>query len=282
MTSLTVKLWPSVAEFRQAVSPALRQTEAANNLLLGLMENHSDAPFPIMATVEDAMGLSLTALQTDPFSNLILSFSQRIDAAVYLADYLAEVGANLPGVLGPVTLAQPFAERWSGRTGASWAISVQERIFSIQKVECESGNLGELRWASQSDRDWLCQWLADFIREALPHDHTERIAENVAKRLEEFPRSGFLILEENARPRCLAGFAGPTGSGIRVGPVFTPPHLRNKGYASYTVRALTFRLLQWGYASVFLFTDLANPTSNSIYQKMGYQPVIDVTQYRFR
>lgn len=79
----------------------------------------------------------------------------------------------------------------------------------------------------------------------------------------------------------LAGFGNPTPNGIRVGPVFTPPALRGRGYASALVGQMTAMLLNRGLRFCFLFTDLANPTSNNIYQRVGYEPVSDVDEYAF-
>jgi predicted GNAT family acetyltransferase len=79
----------------------------------------------------------------------------------------------------------------------------------------------------------------------------------------------------------MAGYAGPTPNGIRVGPVYTPPHLRGRGYASACVAALSQELLDTGHKFCFLFTDLLNATSNHIYQVIGYQPIVDVDMYQF-
>jgi predicted GNAT family acetyltransferase len=79
----------------------------------------------------------------------------------------------------------------------------------------------------------------------------------------------------------MAGHTGPTPNGIRVISVYTPPHLRGRGYASACVAALSQRLLDQGRKFCFLFTDLANPTSNHIYQEIGYEPVRDIDQWRF-
>jgi predicted GNAT family acetyltransferase len=83
------------------------------------------------------------------------------------------------------------------------------------------------------------------------------------------------------RPVSLAGYGGPTRHGIRIGPVYTPPAERRRGYASACVAALSQQLLDRGRRFCFLFTDLANPTSNHIYQQIGYRPVSDVDEYRF-
>ena len=79
----------------------------------------------------------------------------------------------------------------------------------------------------------------------------------------------------------MAGVGGLTPHGIRIGPVYTPPELRGHGYASNLVAGVTQRQLDAGRDYVFLFTDLANPTSNKIYQDIGYQPVNDIDEWDF-
>ncbi|HJW22008.1 MAG TPA: GNAT family N-acetyltransferase, partial [Candidatus Limnocylindrales bacterium] len=74
---------------------------------------------------------------------------------------------------------------------------------------------------------------------------------------------------------------GLTPNGIRVGPVYTPPELRGRGYASNLVAGVSQLQLDAGRTFVFLFTDLANPTANKIYQEIGYEPVNDVDEYEF-
>jgi predicted GNAT family acetyltransferase len=79
----------------------------------------------------------------------------------------------------------------------------------------------------------------------------------------------------------MCGVGGLTPNGIRIGPVYTPPGLRRRGYASACVAAASQAQLDSGRRSCFLFADNANPTSNHIYLTIGYQPVSDVTVYRF-
>jgi hypothetical protein len=89
------------------------------------------------------------------------------------------------------------------------------------------------------------------------------------------------VLWEDGEPVSLAAAGGPTPNGIRIGPVYTPPELRGRGYASALVAELTRVQLEGGRRFCFLFTDLANPTSNRIYQRVGYEPVTDVDQWSF-
>jgi predicted GNAT family acetyltransferase len=79
----------------------------------------------------------------------------------------------------------------------------------------------------------------------------------------------------------MVGAGSPTPHGIRIGPVYTPPEARRRGYASALTAAASQHQLDSGCRFCFLFTDLANPTSNRIYQAIGYEPVADVDQYAF-
>jgi len=89
----------------------------------------------------------------------------------------------------------------------------------------------------------------------------------------------FVWETENKQVVTMAGTTRPTTNGIAVNSVYTPPELRGRGYASACVAALSQLMLDSGRQFCALFTDLANPTSNSIYQKMGYQAVCDVDEY---
>lgn len=93
--------------------------------------------------------------------------------------------------------------------------------------------------------------------------------------------AGLVPWEHEGAPVSLAGFAGPTPHGVRVGPIYTPPAERRRGYASPLVATLSQRLLDGGRRFCFLYTDLSNPTSNRIYTDVGYEPVCDVNVFAF-
>ncbi|OGO56238.1 MAG: hypothetical protein A2Z32_12645 [Chloroflexi bacterium RBG_16_69_14] len=94
-------------------------------------------------------------------------------------------------------------------------------------------------------------------------------------------RGRTLYLWDDDRVVSMTGVGGPTPNGIRIGPVYTPPAVRGRGYASALVAAVSQAELDAGRRFCFLFTDLANPTSNHIYQAIGYEPVRDVDAYGF-
>jgi predicted GNAT family acetyltransferase len=125
----------------------------------------------------------------------------------------------------------------------------------------------------------MVDWVDAFMLEALPeHQRIERSDALVDERLAEAEEG--LALWEDGRPVSLAGWGGRTPNGIRVGPVYTPPAARGRGYATALVGHLTVGLLE-RYRFCFLFTDLANPTSNAIYRRIGYEAVTDIDQWRF-
>ena len=86
---------------------------------------------------------------------------------------------------------------------------------------------------------------------------------------------------DHDRPVSMALVQRETAHGICVSMVYTPPQLRERGYATSCVGALTQRMLDAGKQFCCLYTDLTNPTSNSIYRKIGYEPVCDSEDLAF-
>jgi len=139
-----------------------------------------------------------------------------------------------------------------------------------------------MRRVTEADRSLLREWLTAFsAEEALGNADYPDIDRQIDRRLR-FESSGMYLWETSSGPVALAGYSGPTPHGVRVGPVYTPPEARGHGYASALVAALSQLLLDEGRQFVFLFTDLANPTSNHIYQQIGYEAVSDITEYTFQ
>jgi predicted GNAT family acetyltransferase len=62
---------------------------------------------------------------------------------------------------------------------------------------------------------------------------------------------------------------------VRVGPVYTPRQHRGRGYGGAATWTVSQAARDAGVSQVLLFTDLANPVSNALYQRLGYQPVAD-------
>jgi predicted GNAT family acetyltransferase len=278
----TVRHWSSPEGFLAKARDFLVAREAEHCLMLGLvstmLEHPEIYPAPRLWTVEHAGGVVAAAIRTPPY-NLILS---QIDEPRWLSALAAEVLASdtLPGVHGPTAAARTLAELWSARTGGTATRVVQERIFRLDRVVPPRPAPGRCREVEDGDRARLAAWLAAFHAEALPDLPAGDPAQLADRILLRAGRVGY-VWEDAGEAVALACVAGPTPSGIRIGPVYTPPAVRGRGYASNLVAEVSQRQLAAGRRFCFLFTNLANPTSNHIYQQIGYVPVTDVDQYNF-
>ena len=139
-----------------------------------------------------------------------------------------------------------------------------------------------MRLADTGDRTLALDWMTAFTEEALHGaDDPGRIERSVDARLEPGGAGGICLWETAGRAVSLAGFGGPTPNGLRIGPVYTPPEHRGHGYGSAVTAAASQIALDRGKRFCFLYTDLANPTSNAIYMRIGYRPVCDSREIAF-
>lgn len=273
-----------VSAFLDRAGPFLVAREAEHNLIFGIcsMIRANPALFaqdpPHFAVVtDDGGGVIATTMRTPPFQ-LILSQIDDLAAVEILVDGLS---GPLPGVLGPREAAARFAELWARRNGQPAQLGLRERIFRLTSVIPPRPAEGSWRLAEERDRELLMDWIDAFRREAVPDDTAPPDRGALADRW--IARSARLayLWEDCGRVVSWVGASGETPHGIRIAPVYTPPELRGHGYASNLTAAASQDQLNRGRQLCFLFTDLANPTSNKIYRAVGYEPVVDVDQYRF-
>ncbi len=267
------------AGFLAGAGALLLEDEARNNLILGLAGTLRDRPatyteFRLWLAREGAHVVA-AALQTPPY-NLVLAGDE--DRAAHLAQALAADGVELPGVSGALPEVKAFALRWARLTGASAAPRMHQRIYCLDEVQPVTVVAGEARGATEADRDLLIAWVRAFAEEA--HSTTANAERVVGERLDGSDATGFLLCD-TGEPVSLAGWGGPTPNGIRIGPVYTPPEQRRRGFGSAVTGAVSERQLAAGRSFCFLYTDLANPTSNRIYMDLGYEPVCDALDYVF-
>jgi predicted GNAT family acetyltransferase len=273
-----------VAPFLERAGAFLEQREAEHNLILGLCATLAREPHafgggdPYLATVEEGGAVVAAGLRTPPH-NLVLSESadERVWAA--LASDVLDVDRSLPGLLASPVAAARFIRVWQESTGADAGLARSQRIYRAEGVSPPEGVPGTMRPYAETDRPLALAWLDAFFVEAIGSTAVETPERTLEHRLAD-PAGGVVVWDDGG-PVSLAGFGGPTPNGIRIGPVYTPPELRRRGYASALTAELTRFLLAGGRRFCFLFTDLANPTSNSIYRRVGYVPVTDVEEWRF-
>jgi uncharacterized protein len=277
-----IKFFSDASEFLERVQPFLLRREAEHCLILGLLdglrsgEQWGSQP-PLMASVENRDEIVAVALMTPP-RNLILSWIADDSTIDAIAHELHASGIAIPGVNGSADVAQKFVLKWSELSRCSYRVQMAQRIYQLTRVTNETRSAGHLREPEQSDETLMREWRAGFSMDAEGMDPSQA-REDAALPM---PSSRRMFLWElEGTPVAMAGFAGPTPNGVRVAWVYTPPELRGKGFAGACVAALSQKLLDDGHKFCFLYTDLANPISNHVYQKMGYEPVTDATVYSF-
>jgi predicted GNAT family acetyltransferase len=281
MRSFKLQRFGGIGDFLDVAGAFLVEREAEHNLILGICSNLRETPEafngePYLAVVTNGGRVVAAALQT-PAHRLVLS---EVDDPAAIGMLAADVlGRELPGVQGPVEHARAFVEEWAARGGPASHLDMSERIFQLASVRPPSGVPGRSRIAVEADRDLVVAWTEAFTREALGETDVADVAATVDRWLARRGRT--LYLWEDGKVVSLAAVGGPTPNGIRIGPVYTPPEARRRGYASALVAAVSQAQLDAGRRFCFLFTDQANATSNHIYQAIGYVPIRDVDVYRF-
>ena len=277
-----IKLFSDAGQFLERVQPFLLRREAEHCLILGLLDGlrageHWGSEPPLMASVENHDEVAAVALMTPPH-NLIISWTADDSALDAIARALHAKAVAVPGVNSSADIAQKFALKWSELSGQTFRVQMAQRIYQLSRVTSETRAAGRLREPHQSDDALLREWRAAFSIDAEGMDPGQ--ARNAAAL--PLPHSRRLLLWDVERTAVsMAGFAGPTPNGIRVAWVYTPPENRGKGFAGACVAALSQKLLEDGRKFCFLYTDLANPISNHVYLKIGYEPVTDATVYSF-
>ncbi|MBI5931979.1 MAG: GNAT family N-acetyltransferase [Chloroflexi bacterium] len=270
-------------KFLERAEAFLMEREAEHNLILGLTNTLIQDPevYPqfYLAVVEDAGEVVLTGLRTPPH-NLMTSHVTNPDGLAVLARDVQSVYGTLTGFIGTVPLGRMFADIWQSMTGQPYRLNMSERIYQLSQVKPVTGIPGSFRLATPDDRWLLIQWFSAFRQEAMGVVDNSDVPQVVDRYFISETRKMYLW-EHEGEIVSMAGRGGLTPNGIRIGPVYTPPEFRKKGYASACVAALSQLQLDSGRQFCFLYTDLGNPISNHIYQEIGYEPICDVDEYRF-
>jgi GNAT superfamily N-acetyltransferase len=274
------------SEFLRLAGALLERDEARNQLPLGIAGNLMARPdaFEVVRfwVVRDGNEPVAAAVRTDPF-NLVLGDPSSETALGPLLEAVVADDPEVPGIVGNVPFVEPAAERLAGASGRTAARILSQGVYGLTAVRDVARAPGEPRPAGPSDRGLLLDWLRAFVTESVPDpDEVFRRMERTLDSRFGIGSAGFWLWEDGGPPASLAGFSGPTPTGIRIGPVYTPPELRRHGYATTLVADLSAWLLERGHRACFLYTDLANPTANRIYVEIGYERVCDAMEFVFR
>ena len=268
--------------FLEQAGALLLGDEPRHNLAFGIASftlDHPDVYAELRGWVaREAGDVVGAALRTSPY-NLVLARPGTPNALEALA---AAISDELPGVVGAVPEVDGFASAWSALHGVTAATRFDQRIYAMEKPVPPRGVDGVMRHAGVEDRALVLEWMTAFTHEALRGgDDPGRIERSVDARLGTEGAGGICLWATEGHPVSLAGFGGPTPNGLRIGPVDTPPQPRGHGYGCAVTAAASQVGLDRGKRFCFLYTDLANPTSNAIYLRLGYRPVCDSREVAF-
>lgn len=278
---LTLTTYAHPHAFDQDVRGHLEAQEAENGLLLGFLSQLVQQPPAEPAFLARAhRGDDTVAVFYLTDLNLLVSRDARL-AADPLVRALSDRGLDMPGIVGPKDDVEHIATAWTQARGCTVGSSVEQMLYELRDIDWPTGIPGRMRAMTHDDVDLVADWVWGFHQEALPGDpYSEAAArENAAAR----PALGFTYLWEVAgTPVAMAALSRPTPRGITINAVYTPHAFRRNGYASALVAALSEEGLRRGKAFCILYTDLANPTANAIYQAIGYRPVSRSKWIRFQ
>jgi uncharacterized protein len=274
----------NIQNFWQDAQDFLLQHEAEHNLLLEVShtllhypERYPDPPYLAIAVhpefAQTNAQIHAIAIRTPPHK-LLLSKAQDFDALTLIAQDLQDYSEPFPGVSGLVPEVDAFLQAWQRLTGQSYQRVLELKIHQLTQVKPIKTANGLLRLATEGDRSLLIEWYAAFADEI-----GELISLDAEKAVDLGLKQQGIYLWEDDIPVSLATAKHYLPTVARLGPVYTPTEYRCKGYATACVAAVSRKLLEQGCDRCFLFTDLANPTSNRLYQAIGYQPVCNWHDY---
>jgi len=271
--------------FLDTAGPFLVRDETRHNLLFGLAAGFQTHPSQYPAwhlwLVEDAGEVVGAALQTPPH-NVVVAKPAAGGVLEALAGAIADAGLALPGVTAALPEAEDFARAWAARTGDTSRVRMAQGVYAIEHLRDVPRAPGASREAGEQDRALVEEWIVAFALEATPQERFDE--EGLRRSIDaRFTGSdaGIWLWEHDGERVSMTGHSGPTPNGIRIGPVYTPPALRGRGYATSLVAEQSAWLLANGRRFCFLYTDLANPTSNAIYLRIGYERVCDSAELAF-
>jgi predicted GNAT family acetyltransferase len=281
---LTLVRHADVDGFVERVGDWLTEREAEHNLILGIVGSLLEEPGyaggepAYLASIEDAGATVAAAIRTPPWRAVLSEVDDRA-AIELLADDIGASQPDLPGVVGPSEHVGILTEKLARRLGLEARPTMSDRAFRLTAVRLPAPVPGFARLAGPDDRAIVTAWSIAFEREAFGELRSPGAMEARVDHALAGGGSRRMWLWVDGEPVSMTGVGGPTPHGLRIGPVYTPPPQRRRGYASACVAAASQAALDSGRTFCFLFTDLANPTSNHIYQELGYEPVRDIDEW---
>lgn len=268
---IQLHVYEEIVNFKEEVAPFLEKNELENNLILGVLQMVHQPIF--MGIAKQGEEIAVEFLQTEEKKQIIVATSEMAEEdIVELAKKLAEVYPNVPGLIGNKKIVQRLAEEIAVLENKKTTVAMEQGIYELKQVKKKWNGDEVFREVNSDELTLIEQWIYQFCEDVnLPT--TKEEAKQTAHTL--ITNHRLFGLEVDGKLVSVAAKTRPTKNNITVNFVYTPKEERKKGYASNCVAALSQRMLDEGYKTTTLYTDLANPTSNKIYQEIGYEQIAE-------
>lgn len=269
--------------FEEKIEKFLIEKEDIYSLFYGVLQAIKAGKYerPLMATIEENHQVLAIIQMTPPHPlNLIIVNEQRTEEVIeFLIKSLMDEEIGCHSMISLKHWAYAFAEKWKKRTGMGHTLLMDQGLYRLNQVnETLESSPGNWRFATEADAPQIEKWFNLFEEDTgMPITSTEQVKQRVAQFLKE--REVFLWEHEGSVVSMMKK-SRPTKNGITVSLVFTPKEERKKGYARTLVAAGSKELLRT-YDFCVLYTDMMNPTSNKIYQEIGYEKIADSVHVAF-
>lgn len=275
---MSILFFDEADAFLARTEALLEQAEAENNIILGIAQSLKRNPKEInqemtFLAVQKQEKLLACGLCTPP-RPLNLFAPPEVKPEAFLPQLIVSLQrkkAIIPGVNAPSHIAKAFAEAWCNAHDCTFELKLHSKVYRLDHLSSVPPVSGHLRKMHIGDLLTLQKWMHEFSLEAMGIDEADQAMQHTLKK---FEREELYVWEDKSIV-CMAAASRPTNNGITINYVYTPPEHRQKGYASACVGALSQKMLDNGYQFCALFADQQNPTSNKIYQRMGYKALED-------
>lgn len=263
--------------FRERVDGFLLGNEVMHNVIIGITSRliHQGEIYDevFLAHVEnDAGEIVATTMRTVPHGAILSEIKDKLAIPLIVNAY-ASAFDILPGVEGIGDDSSQFAELWKQQCGQDYSISMEMGQYRLDEVIQPKNISGEARFAKKDDFEMLVDWLIKFSADTgMDSNYSRKYAEeNITRKLEKPILGGIRIQVDEGQPVSMASATRESVNGGNVSLVYTPPEFRGRGYASAITAHVSQAILDAGKAFCTLTTDMSNPTSNKIYQAIGYK-----------
>ncbi|KXY28682.1 GNAT family N-acetyltransferase [Bacillus sp. FSL K6-0067] len=268
---IQLHVYEEIVNFKEEVTPFLEKNEQENNLILGVLQMVQQPIF--MGIAKQGEEITVVFLQTEDKKQIIVANAEISGVAIkMLAKELTKIYPDIPGLIGNKKVVQKLAEEIALLENKKTNVVMEQGVYELKEVKKKPSEDVFFREVSSNELTLIEEWIYQFCKDVNLPTTKEEVKQTAHALLTNHRLFG---LEVDGKLVSVAAKTRPTKNNITVNFVYTPTEARKKGYASNCVAALSQRMLDEGYKTTTLYTDLANPTSNKIYQEIGYEQIAE-------